>query len=199
MSPKSPADDRSDGGARTAAVAHDAAATADGTVERRPDGRTAVRYVRRIAHPIERVWAALTEPEQLRGWLGEAEVELADGGAFHVRWLNVDEDGNAAYRHATIVALDPPRLLETVGDPHGTLRFELEPDGDGTILRFTSTLTLPDEHRTKVLAGWHVHLEHLEDALAGRPADWPSWYSGAGYARWRVVHAAYVAREAQGG
>lgn len=190
-------DDQPAGGTRvTAAAAHDAAATPDGTVEHRPDGTSSVRYVRRIGHPIERVWAALTEPEQLRGWLGEAEVELTDGGAFNLRWLNVDADGNAAYREATIAAIDPPRLLETVGDVHGTLRFELEPDGDATILRFTSTLDLPDEFRTKVLAGWHVHLEHLADALEGRPADWPNWYSGAGYARWQIVHQAYVARDA---
>ena len=24
-------------------------------------------------------------------------------------------------------------------------------------------------------AGWHVHIDFLEDALDGRPVDWPHW------------------------
>jgi len=37
---------------------------ADGVVEQR-DGRTVLRFERRLRHPIERVWAALTEPARL--------------------------------------------------------------------------------------------------------------------------------------
>ena len=72
---------------------------------------------------------------------------------------------------ATITALDPPRTLEVEGDPHGVLRFVLEPDGDGTLLTFTSTLDLPDEFRSKVLAGWHYHLNALERALNGEETE----------------------------
>ena len=72
---------------------------------------------------------------------------------------------------ATITELDPPRLLELSGDIHGVLRFELRPDGDETVLTFTSTLDLPDEYRTKVLAGWHFHLDALAAALEGRATD----------------------------
>ena len=36
--------------------------TADGIVEQRSDGSTQVRFVRRIPHPVERVWEALTDP-----------------------------------------------------------------------------------------------------------------------------------------
>lgn len=51
------------------------------------------------------------------------------------------------------------------------MRWELRPDGDATALTFTSTLSLPGEYREKVLAGWHAHLDFLEDALAGRPIE----------------------------
>src|SRR3954467_8673001 len=44
---------------------------ADGTLETR-DGRHVMRYERRLAHPVERVWAALTEPSELSGWLAAA-------------------------------------------------------------------------------------------------------------------------------
>ena len=93
-------------------------------------------------------------------------------------WLNVDDEGNRAEMEATVTALDPPRLLELSGDIHGVLRFELAADGDQTVLTFTSTLDLPDEYRTKVLAGWHYHLDALAAALEGRETDLvelPGW------------------------
>jgi hypothetical protein len=60
---------------------------ADGTFEKRDD-RYVLRFERRLRHPIERVWAALTEPGELVGWLAEAEIELVEGGRVHLRWLN---------------------------------------------------------------------------------------------------------------
>jgi hypothetical protein len=44
-------------------------------------------------------------------------------------------------------------------------------DGDGTLLAFSSTLELPAEFRTRVLAGWHWHLDALAAFLGGTPAD----------------------------
>ena len=166
--------------------------TADGTLEKRDDGKAVIRFERRIGHPMERVWAAVTEPGEMIGWWGDAEVDLREGGRFDVHWLNTDESGESAHMHATITALDPPRLLELEGDIHGVLRFELEPAGDGaTLLRFTSTLDLPDEFRTKVLAGWHTHLDALVTVLDGGSVDLVDIADG----RWERVHAAYVASE----
>jgi hypothetical protein len=90
---------------------------------------------------------------------------------------------------ATITELDPPRVLETRGDPHGVLRFELEPDGDETVLRFTTTLRLPDEDRTKTLAGWHYHLDALAHVLDGEKRDLVN------LPEWEGIHDAYLARE----
>ena len=147
---------------------------ADGILEHR-DGKDVIRFQRRIPHPIERVWAAITSPEELLGWWGDAEVDLRDGGRFVLRWLNTDDDGNRAEMHATITALDPPRLLETEGDIHGVLRWELDPDGEGTVLTFSSTLDLPDEFRFQTIAGWHFHLDALGEALDGQAYEWSRW------------------------
>jgi uncharacterized protein YndB with AHSA1/START domain len=97
---------------------------ADGVLERR-EGRTILRYERRLRHPVAAVWAALTEPPRLREWLADADVELSEGGAVQLRWLNTDDEGNHAVMDGTVTALDPPRLLEISGEPHGVLRFEL--------------------------------------------------------------------------
>ena len=161
-----------------------------GTAETRDDGRQVVRFERTLAHPPERVWRALTEPGELIAWWGDADVEPAVGGRFHMRWLNTDADGNAAEMLATITRFEPPRLLETDGDMHGVLRFELEPHGDGgTLLRFSSTLELPEEFRTKVLAGWHFHLDALARALDGEPNDLVDVANGP----WKGLHEQYVA------
>jgi uncharacterized protein YndB with AHSA1/START domain len=145
-----------------------------GTVEH--DGeQTILRFERRLAHPIERVWRALTDPAELLGWWGRVALELGVGGSFDVTWLNLhDDQGNAVEpftMHAQITALEPPHLLEVSGDLHGVLRFELQGDGDATLLRFSATAELPAEHRARSLAGWHVHLDALCDVLDGRSVD----------------------------
>jgi len=148
--------------------------TRDGTLETHGD-RQVLRFERRLDHPIEKVWTALTEPAELIGWLAEAEIELEEGGRVVLRWQNTDEEGNQAVMHATITRLDPPRLIEYEGDLHGLLRWELREDGEGCVLNFVNVTPAPEEFRTKVLAGWHIHLDHLEDALAGSPVDWSRW------------------------
>lgn len=152
-----------------------------------------MRFERRLAHPVERVWAAITEPEQMVGWWAKAEVDLRPGGNVVLRWLNTDDEGNQAVLHGEITELDPPRVFEIEGDIHGTLRFELRPDGDGTHLTFSSTLDAPDEVLPLVAAGWHIHLEHLEGFLAGTPVDWESW-DEQHKPRWEEHHERYLAR-----
>jgi uncharacterized protein YndB with AHSA1/START domain len=96
--------------------------------------------------------------------------------------------------NATITELDPPNLLQTDGDAHGVLRWELRPEAGGTSLTFSSTLELPGEdQKTMNLAGWDIHLEHLADALEGRKVDWPNWTRDH-RPRWAELHDAYKAK-----
>jgi uncharacterized protein YndB with AHSA1/START domain len=148
----------------------------DGTLERRGDTQL-IRFERRLAHPVERVWRALTEPDEIAEWLALAELELAEGGRVVLRWQNTDAEGNTAVARGTVSALDPPRVLEFDTDIHGRLRWELEPDGDGTALTFTAEAQLPADYETEVVAGWHIHLDHLEHVLDGGTIDWPNWGS----------------------
>jgi uncharacterized protein YndB with AHSA1/START domain len=163
-------------------AAHHHRPDAGGVLEEGDGGLTVLRFTRRLAHPVNRVWAALTREAELIQWWGEAAADLTEGGEFMLRWLNTDDQGNGAVMHATITALDPPRLLELTGDLHGVLRRELRPEPGGTLLTFSSTLELPLAYRTKGLAGWHWHL----DALGGKPADL------AGITGWDQIHELYV-------
>ncbi len=159
---------------------------AEGTVERTDDGRYLISFERHLAHPVDRVWDALTRPDRLLAWWGDAHVDLVEGGRFDVRWLNTDDEGNAAEMHATIAKLEPQRLLVLDGDMHGRLRWELTPQGDGTLLSFRSTVELEPEFLTKVPAGWHFHLDALQRHLEGGSTD------RVEIPDWDEIHALYV-------
>ena len=139
------------------------------------DGAFVLRYERRLDHPVDRVWAALTEPDELAGWLAAAMLEPSVGGEVMLHWLNTDDEGNEAILHGVITGWTPPELLEYATDIHGLMRWELRADGDGTALTFVNENDHSADHLLLVLAGWHIHLDHLEDALDGTPVDWSTW------------------------
>ena len=163
----------------------------EGTAEFHAD-HAILRYERTLNHPVERVWAAITDPGEIEAWWGRANVDLRQGGTMRIEWLNTDEDGNQVVMPATITELDPPHVLEIEGAPHGRLRFELRPDGDATLLTFVARSQLPGEYRSKVLAGWHFHLDALEDFVDdGTRIDWPNWPRD----RWQAIHDEYYSGE----
>jgi uncharacterized protein YndB with AHSA1/START domain len=155
-----------------------------GTIETREDGTCVLRYERRLRHPIEKVWGALTDPARIEQWWARADVVPAEGGRVRLEWLNGD-----AVAEGHVTRLEPPRTIEFDTDIHGRLLWELRPEGDGTQLTLTVTAQIPDEYLASVRAGWHVHVDFLEDALDGRPVDWENWPQH----RWQVHNDRYEA------
>src|SRR4051812_7376584 len=104
------------------------------------DDRPAVRFERRLAHPPDAVWRAVTEPEELRHWFpARVEVDLRPGGAMHF----VHADDAAPPSDGRVTEVEPPRVFAfDWGEER--LRFELEPAGDGCVLRFTHVLSSRD-------------------------------------------------------
>jgi uncharacterized protein YndB with AHSA1/START domain len=152
------------------------------------DGWTLV-FVRELAHPTEQVWAALTDPAQLREWApftadrsldteGEATLTMIDD--------ETEEDFPAVVRRA-----ERPQVLEySWGDD--LLRWELSPTGSGT--RLTLRHTVGDQDLLpKVAAGWHICLDVAERLLDGRPVG-PIVGAAAKDFGWDELHDAYRAR-----
>ena len=104
-----------------------------GTVVDDGAGHAVIRFERRLPSPPAEVWSALTEPGRLQQWWGEVDLDLCRGGRFDVTWLNPTPEGGRLTMHGTLTDLDPPRLLEIRGDVHGVLRWELTPEGGGTV------------------------------------------------------------------
>jgi len=144
-----------------------------GSVGKLGDGRPFVLFERRLAYSVERVWAAITEPEQLAKWFPGFQLELASGGKFDI-WFGGECDG-PAHLSGTVTRYEPPNVLEC-----GSMRFELQADGDGCVLTFTDILLFEGTRNTveitnSVLGGWHRFLDTLEDALAGNQVERPEF------------------------
>ncbi|HWM05996.1 MAG TPA: SRPBCC domain-containing protein [Actinophytocola sp.] len=139
------------------------------STETLPDGRVALRFERRLAHPREKVWRALTEPDRLRAWFVEiidydrSRLDFAAGAE-----LSFVADGFPTGR-GEVTAYDPPTLLEYTWDGE-TLRFELMVDGaSGCLLVFTNIVDGP-ETAAAVTSGWRTGLARLAVALDGADA-----------------------------
>ena len=153
-----------------------------GTLEPAGD-HTVLRYRRRLAHPPQKVWRALTEDDHLAAWFPTA-IEGTRSAGSRLQFSFRESEG--APFDGQMLAYDPPSLME-LRWADDILRFELESDGPGCILRLT--VTFPGYGKAaRDAAGWHVCLEQLTHVLDGTPPPWkpPD--------RWRVVHRGYVER-----
>ena len=144
--------------------------------------RRGVRFERVYDYRPDELWAAVTEPEQIRGWLGELDLDL-DGG-----------DGTLTFEGAEAVTLrvrrlEPQKLVEydweIAGEPPSILRLELEPQGAGTLLVVDHRRLAPDV-AVGYGAGWHAHLDMLEAMLDGEAVAWDE--------RFEELRPDYVAR-----
>jgi uncharacterized protein YndB with AHSA1/START domain len=149
----------------------------------RTDNRATLAYRRRLTHPPERVWEALTEPDQLAAWFPTTiDGERVAGAPLTFRFEHLELEP----MRGAMLRCEPPSLLEFTWGPD-LLRFSLQPDGDGTAMTFTVVL---DElgKATRDGAGWHQSLEALDRALAGeRTRDYDS-------DRWRELRDTYAER-----
>jgi uncharacterized protein YndB with AHSA1/START domain len=153
----------------------------NGTVERQGDYYV-LRFERRIEHPLPDVWEAISAPEGIRGWLGDARIELTKGGSVRLQFDKTV--GNVIEGKVTEVV--PPRVLEyTFGQDDSVLRWELTAAGDdATTLVLTHRLPESAGHLPETLAGWHTLVELIPAAIAGEDPQWSK-------ERWDEVRAAY--------
>jgi uncharacterized protein YndB with AHSA1/START domain len=150
------------------------------------DDRPALTFERRLAHPVERVWRAVTEPAELAHWFPSAvSGEVAPGG----RLTFAFPDGAIAPLEGEVVELDPPRRFAfTFGDD--VLQIDLDAAGDGCVLRFTCLFD-ETERASRDAAGWHVCLDLLERRLGGAATQGPS---SEATPQWRELYEDYQRR-----
>ena len=152
----------------------------DGLLER-AGNQWQLRFTRRLTHPPEKVWRALTEAEHLEAWFPTTiEGELAAGAPLRFS----HRDAELPPFEGEMLAYEPPSLIEFRWGPD-TLRFELRAAGDGTELTLLDTLEEVGK-AARDGAGWHTCLDALAYHLDEHEPPWSS------PERWKQVHPAYV-------
>lgn len=144
-----------------------------------------------IAAPRERVWQALTDPEQVMRWfvpnLPGASMHRDDAGklTIHIGEMGVDFvilEGVEPLRQMTSRSL-PDRLI--------AVTYTLDDERDGT--RVTVTMTgfeaLPEDAREDRLGqsgtGWEKALQNLNASINGPDLPFPQAYVGPLFGYWR--------------
>jgi uncharacterized protein YndB with AHSA1/START domain len=149
------------------------------------DGAPALIFQRELEHRPEALWAVLTEPAGLASWLqAEAVIEPAVGGCFCLVFGN-----GGSVVNGTITQFQPPRLLEytwpdSAANGDSRIRFDLRPDGPGTLLILTHILTGGSD-MAGFGSGWHWHLDQLDAAVDGETRAF-------NHAAWESLHKVYV-------
>lgn len=158
----------------------------------------AVRFERLLPAPVERVWDYLVEAELRRQWFGGGEFELRPGGALRLVFRNSElapdgEEIPEAYRQyegmettGEIVEIAPPHRLVFLWHEENAapteVSWELSPR-DGKTLMVLTHRRLPSRAMlVDVSGGWHLHLDVLEQVLAGRERG-PFWPRNAALAK----------------
>ena len=145
------------------------------------EGEWQVTFVRRLHHPIEKVWRALTETEHMKSWFPDEMVGERRSGA-PLKFIS--EQMNETYEGEMLV-FEPQSVMELQWGPTNKLRVEVQTDGDATVLTLVETLGELGE-AARDGAGWHECLVRLEADLAGAK-DLPGWGEV-----WKEIHPVYV-------
>ena len=131
-------------------------------------------FHRRLPHPPEAVWAALTDPEQLATWyMQQVSIDGRLGGS-----IEFISGGGKIHATGRILAWDPPNILEyewkvkprpeMPSGENSIVRWELSQNGLETVL----TLTHRNLTRAAGAAPYiHVVLERLAAHMDSRPFE----------------------------
>jgi uncharacterized protein YndB with AHSA1/START domain len=157
-----------------------------GRLDRHGD-RATMTFRRRLPHPIDAVWAALTDPDERAAWFGATTIEPRTGGRITLlpddppvapevkqmtgRILTWQPPSGPAPRTAVLEHEWHQRVVED-----GVVRYELTEDGAGTVLVFTHE-GLSTRNAEGFIPGTHAYLDRLAAHLAGAEiVNWSDLY-----------------------
>lgn len=128
------------------------------------DATCGVRFTRYYRASPAEVWAALTDADSVARWLAPVRnLDLFPGSS-----IELEADSGVALG-ATVRVVEIERLLvidwATPGEEPSVVRFELRPDGEGTVLALDHRL-IDARVGMRAMSRWKTHLTRL-DALLG--------------------------------
>lgn len=144
--------------------------------------------VRELAHPPEKVWRAITEPEHLRQWAPfDADKSLASVGTAKLSTVGSPTPHVSETR---ITRADAPRTLEYSWGG-GEIRWQLEPHGaSGT--KLTLWHSIDRRFIAMGATGWHVCFDVLDRLLDGDPIGRLAGPPAMQVEGWHRLHGEYA-------
>ena len=111
-------------------------------------GKPVLRFERLLVHSPEKVWSAVTEPDQMRHWFpASVETDLVIGAPMRFRFEGDDDATPGPMKDGEILELDPPKVYAFRWN-EDVLRFELLPQVEG------ASWCSPTRLRAGRWAGW---------------------------------------------
>jgi uncharacterized protein YndB with AHSA1/START domain len=133
-------------------------------------------FKRRLQHPIESVWAAITDPKQRANWFGITAIDACVGGTIETVAEGPPVPSDQRTVRGRILVWDPPRVFEHEWNQllveKSVVRYELIAEGDATILTFIHR-GLSLSNAKGYVSGTHAFLDRLDAYLNG--VDLPNW------------------------
>ena len=130
-----------------------------------------------VAATPERVWAALTEPEQIATYMQGSKVTTTWEIGSPITW-DGEYDGRAYQDKGEVLTYDEPRVLSVthyspmMGQPdepenYHTLVYTLTAEGDGTHLELTQDGNDSEEQAEQFSENWQGMLDGLKAQVEG--------------------------------
>ncbi|UII34703.1 SRPBCC domain-containing protein [Fulvivirga ulvae] len=138
-----------------------------GKITKKSDGFQ-VRFERELNYSIDAVWDAITNPEKLKIWFTDFEMELTEGADITIKF----RDEAATKTFGKIIKVEPPRRFEYTWEGELAV-WELEPIGDHRCRLVLTYSKLSSEYAINAPAGFHSLLDRLEDMLGGNDKFYP--------------------------
>jgi uncharacterized protein YndB with AHSA1/START domain len=133
-------------------------------------------FERRLPYPVDAVWAAITDPAHRDQWMGATTIDAREGGMIEMVPTGPPQPPEQKKMTGRIRVWDPPHVFEHEWNQRiiesSVVRYELSPDGDGTLLRF-SHRGLGVHNAQGFRPGTHAYFDRLEAYLAGEAM--PNW------------------------
>ena len=131
----------------------------------------------KVAATPERVWAALTEPEQIAAYMQGSQVTTTWEVGSAITW-DGEYDGRSYQDRGQVLTYDEPHVLSVthyspmMGQPdepenYHTLVYTLTASGDGTQIELTQDGCDGEEQATQFSQNWQAMLDGLKRQVEG--------------------------------
>jgi uncharacterized protein YndB with AHSA1/START domain len=132
---------------------------------------------RRLKAPPAKVFAAWTDPEKVKGWMGPGDGKVLNvecdprvGGRY--RWVMQSPDGEVHDVSGVYREFVPNHKLvftwawKSTPERESLVTVEIKPDGDGSLLTLTHEQFFDEEARDRHQGGWTRALDKFEKFVA---------------------------------